>query len=399
MTIAALVGLTAPHSKGWLETLRNSPEIECLHACDLDGAVPENDDGIAEVYSGLDALFDSVRPDFALVSVRNDLAAETGSRFLSEGIPVIIEKPAGRTAAEIAGLNELSRRHSTPWATGFTNRLAPAVCEIRRMVAAGALGRVVSVEGRMVTSSVEQRNKDHWLFSKEVAGGGILHWLAIHTIDLIRFTTGLEYDSVSAHVATLSDTGVDVEDTAAVFVLHVERSSRQPACRVRAAQALRRHRPGGAGNTRRRRLVFPWIRRARPHGPSPERSAGMGDDCQPEGGPRASGWARLRGSRRNRVRLSLYPLFAGAGRVRHRRGRRPGSDEVCRGCLCSQLERQVNQALREFRAEPSDQADRLILFHTGSVWLVHCVTRGKRHFSVTRKVGPVRSGTTRRIAT
>ena len=216
MTIAALVGLTAPHSKGWLETLRNSPEIECLHVCDHDGAVPENDDGIAGVYSGLDVMFDSVRPDFALVSVRNDQAADTGSRFLSETIPVIIEKPAGRTSAEIAGLNELSRRHSTPWATGFTNRLAPAVCEMRRMVAAGALGRVVSIEGRMVTSSVEQRNRDHWLFSKEVAGGGILHWLAIHTIDLIRFTTGLEYDSVSAHVATLSDTGVDVEDTAAV---------------------------------------------------------------------------------------------------------------------------------------------------------------------------------------
>ena len=216
MTIAALVGVTAPHSKGWLETLRNSPGIEHLHVCDLNGAVPENNDGIDEIYPGLDELFDSVRPDFALVSVRNDQAADTGSRFLSEGIPVIIEKPAGRTAAEIAGLNELSRQHATPWATGFTNRLAPAVGEMRRIIAAGALGRVVSIEGRMVTSSVQQRNKDHWLFSKEVAGGGILHWLAIHTIDLIRFTTGLEYDSVSAHVATLSDTGVDVEDTAAV---------------------------------------------------------------------------------------------------------------------------------------------------------------------------------------
>ena len=216
MTTAALVGLTAPHSKGWLETLRNSPGIERLHVCDLDGAVPENEDGIDGVYSDLDALFDSLRPDFALVSVRNDQAAHTGSRFLSEGIPVIIEKPAGRTAAEIAGLNELSRLHSTPWATGFTNRLAPAVGEMRRLVAAGALGRVVSIEGRMVTSSVEQRNKDHWLFTKGVAGGGILHWLAIHTIDLIRFITDLEYDSISAHVATLSDTGVDVEDTAAV---------------------------------------------------------------------------------------------------------------------------------------------------------------------------------------
>ena len=216
MTTAALVGLTAPHSKGWLETLRINPEIERFLVCDLEGAKPENDDGIDGVYPGLDRLFESVRPDFVLVSVRNDQAAETGSRFLSGGIPVIIDKPAGRTAAEIAGLNELSRRHSTPWATGFTNRLAPSVCEMRRLVAAGALGRVVSIEGRMVTSSVEQRNKDHWLFSKEIAGGGILHWLAIHTIDLIRFITGLEYDSVSAHVGTLSDTGIDVEDTAAV---------------------------------------------------------------------------------------------------------------------------------------------------------------------------------------
>ncbi len=216
MTTAALVGLTAPHSKGWLETLRITPEIERLLVCDLEGAVPESDDGIDGVYSGLDAMFDSVRPDFALVSVRNDQAADAGSRFLSEEIPLIIEKPAGRTAAEIAELNVLSRLHSTPWATGFTNRLAPAVCEMRRLVAAGALGRVVSIEGRMVTSSVDQRNKDHWLFSKEVAGGGILHWLAIHTIDLIRFITGLEYDSVSAHVATLSETGVDVEDTASV---------------------------------------------------------------------------------------------------------------------------------------------------------------------------------------
>ncbi len=216
MTTAALVGLTAPHSKSWLQTLRTTPEFGRLLVCDLEGAVPQSEEGIDGVYSSLDELFDSARPDFALVSVRNDQAADAGSRFLSEEVPIIIEKPAGRTAAEIAGLNELSRRHSTPWATGFTNRLAPAVCEMRRLVAGGALGRVVSIEGRMVTSSVEQRNKDHWLFSKEVAGGGILHWLAIHTIDLVRFITGLEYDSVSAQVATLSDTGIDVEDTAAV---------------------------------------------------------------------------------------------------------------------------------------------------------------------------------------
>ena len=67
----------------------------------------------------------------------------------------------------------------------------------------------------MITSTVQQRNPDHWLFDRAQAGGGILHWLAIHTVDLIRYISGLEYKGVSAHKATLSGTGIDVEDVLA----------------------------------------------------------------------------------------------------------------------------------------------------------------------------------------
>ena len=67
----------------------------------------------------------------------------------------------------------------------------------------------------MVTSTVQQRNPDHWLFDRSLAGGGILHWLAIHTVDLIRYISGLEYESVSAYKAMLSGTDIDVEDVLA----------------------------------------------------------------------------------------------------------------------------------------------------------------------------------------
>ena len=68
----------------------------------------------------------------------------------------------------------------------------------------------------MITSTVQQRNPDHWLFDRAQGGrGAILHWLAIHTVDLIRYISGLEYQGVSAHKATLSGTGIDVEDVLA----------------------------------------------------------------------------------------------------------------------------------------------------------------------------------------
>ena len=211
---AALVGTTGPHSAGWLETLRLCPDVERLLVCDLD-------DGVGPV-DGVDAQLDSLDEllvagiDFAILSLRNEQYAEVGKQVLERGIPAIIEKPVARTAAEIAALNTIAAANNTLWATGFLNRMMPMAVELKNLISSGVLGRVVSVEGRMVTSSVQQRNPASWLFSKQQAGGGILHWLAIHTIDLIRYLTDLEYVSVSGHVATLSDTDIDVEDAAAL---------------------------------------------------------------------------------------------------------------------------------------------------------------------------------------
>jgi predicted dehydrogenase len=226
---AALVGLTAPHSKGWLQTLQHSPRIGRLALCDSecdseaddngaanDGATTQNPAGAAALYRDIDSLLDGEKLDFALVSLPNDEEAAAAEKLLRAGVPCIVEKPAGRTAADIESLNRAAADTGTVWATAFLNRYAPVACEFKRIVDAGALGKITSIEARMVTSTVGQRNPGHWLFAKERAGGGILHWLAIHSIDLIRYISGLEFSSVAAHIATLSGEEIDVEDMAAV---------------------------------------------------------------------------------------------------------------------------------------------------------------------------------------
>lgn len=209
---AALVGLEAPHSQAWLQTLRHSPAVGNLVVCDAQASAPEG----LTLHRSVEALLAAGHPDFALVSLPNDEAAAAARSLFAAGVPCIVEKPAGRSAAEVAGLNEAAARHQVSWATGFVNRVHPVVAELKRLVEGGALGRILSVEGRVITSTVQQRNPSHWLFSRARSGGGILHWLGIHTVDLIRYLTGLEYCSVSGHAATLGNTGIDVEDVAAL---------------------------------------------------------------------------------------------------------------------------------------------------------------------------------------
>ena len=207
---AALVGLDNPHSKGWLTSLQHCAAVGRLVVC-----AAEECTNVDPVYGNLDALLAGEKLGLAIVCTRNDQAPALIAQLLQAGVPTIAEKPVARTATDIARLNELAAAQQVLWATAFLNRCHPIADKTRQLIAAGVLGRIVSIEGRMVTSTVQQRNPDHWLFDRAQAGGGILHWLAIHTVDLIRYISGLEYKGVSAHKATLSGTGIDVEDVLA----------------------------------------------------------------------------------------------------------------------------------------------------------------------------------------
>jgi predicted dehydrogenase len=105
-------------------------------------------------------------------------------------------------------------RQPVPFAVAYLNRGAPAIVEARELYRAGAIGRLMSVELRMVTTRVGMRNPASWLFQREQAGGGILAWLACHWLDAFRFITGEEIVRIQAELGTLSSEAIDVEDAA-----------------------------------------------------------------------------------------------------------------------------------------------------------------------------------------
>ena len=216
---AALLGLDHPHSAAYLNTLLSFREIshvslwdENAHPALLD-TLPRTDK-IERFTTNLTGLLAQGDLDFALLCVRTDQAAEIGARVVAAGKHLLVEKPAGMNSDEIRAVIRAARRAGVQACVAYAHRFQPAMLDARRLIASGAIGRMLSIEGRMLTTQVRFRDPKVWFFHRRYAGGGILTWLGCHFLDLMQEISGDRIAAVFAQTETLSGEKIDVEDTA-----------------------------------------------------------------------------------------------------------------------------------------------------------------------------------------
>lgn len=216
----AMIGLTHPHSDLHLQTLHSLDAVDRVAVWDPDPAAvidaqgrwPKAETSLEPVEGVL------AREDVPVIVVAlpNRDVPEMVMRAAQAGKHVLCEKPCARSAAEflpaLAALEQADRRFS-PF---YLWRRNPAMLKMRELVVQGAIGRLTSVEMRMVTTQVRMRDPSHWLFRRQVAGGGILSWLGCHWLDLLRYLTGEEVEQVSAMTGIVGGERIDVEDVASV---------------------------------------------------------------------------------------------------------------------------------------------------------------------------------------
>jgi predicted dehydrogenase len=215
-----MIGLTHPHSDMYLETLDQLDDVTGVPLCDPEETVTREVAArfrkAAGVYTSLDALLARADISHALVAVPSDQSVGTLVRLIQVGKNVFTEKPTARTAAEFEAVVTALARNPVAFGVAYLSRWHPAIRQMREFYQGEAIGRLTSVELRMVTTQVRFRNPRHWLFQRDIAGGGILSWLGCHLIDLLRYVTSEEITSVVAKLATTSGEDISVEDTAAV---------------------------------------------------------------------------------------------------------------------------------------------------------------------------------------
>ena len=134
-----------------------------------------------------------------IVATINDSLAEI-SRYAAEaGRHVLVEKPAGRTVAEIDEVIAAAAASKRLVRVGFNHRYHPALQKARELVDAGVAGELMFVRGRYGHGGRVGYDRE-WRANPALSGGGELIDQGVHLIDLARWFLG-DFPSVtgSAH--------------------------------------------------------------------------------------------------------------------------------------------------------------------------------------------------------
>ncbi|GIW05808.1 MAG: oxidoreductase [Dehalococcoidia bacterium] len=131
------------------------------------------------------------RDDVGLVVVAttNDALAEVAIAALHAGKHVLVEKPAARSLAELARIEEAAAGSGCLVRVGFNHRYHPAFLQARRLYEAGALGELMFIRGRYGHGGRVGYDRE-WRADPSRAGGGELIDQGVHVIDLARWFLG-----------------------------------------------------------------------------------------------------------------------------------------------------------------------------------------------------------------
>ncbi|WP_127580120.1 Gfo/Idh/MocA family protein [Paenibacillus koleovorans] len=112
------------------------------------------------------------------------------------GIHVMFDKPAVTDREQLSRLEAVIRRGRIQVGMLLTERFRPAVYTLQQAIAAGQLGRLVSVSMRK-PHRLNPASRADWFFEKR-RNGGVIVDLLIHDFDLLLWLTGQQAVSVQA---------------------------------------------------------------------------------------------------------------------------------------------------------------------------------------------------------
>lgn len=140
-------------------------------------------------------LLAETRPDLVSVVVPTGLHEEVGLAIIRAGVNLLIEKPIAATLASARRIADAAKTAGVLLTVGHIERFNPAIGELKARLDAGQGGRVLQVLARRVGP-----------FPHRIRDVGVIHDLAPHDIDIMRYLLGDEVERVyaesSSHIAT-----------------------------------------------------------------------------------------------------------------------------------------------------------------------------------------------------
>jgi predicted dehydrogenase len=138
--------------------------------------------------------------DLVVVSTTNDALAAVMLAAVRRGKHVLVEKPAARSAAELAPILQAVQDAHVIVKVGFNHRFHPAFQKARALFDTGAIGPLLYLRARYGHGGRVGYERE-WRANPALSGGGELLDQGVHLIDLARWFAG-DFTAVSGQVAT-----------------------------------------------------------------------------------------------------------------------------------------------------------------------------------------------------
>ena len=197
------------------------------------------------VHESLDGLLADAPPDGLLVAAPTRFHEEVVSSAVAAGVPVLCEKPAGLSAAQVARVGRMAAEAGVPLQVAYWRRHVPELRALRERIRAGALGEVHLV-------LAFQWDEEPPAAAFRAASGGLFVDMGVHELDQLRWLTGREITGIAG--VTSKGNGDEPDSAQALLTL---------AEGVAGVVSLGRYHPGGDvagvevfGTEGHERLVF-----------------------------------------------------------------------------------------------------------------------------------------------
>ena len=143
--------------------------------------------------------------------VRAGIACECARR----GLHLMTEKPLANDLGGLARVREAVARAGVRLTIMISMRYAPQFIAIREAVAEGLVGEVCQISAQ---KSYRLGRRPEWMMDRRTFSG-IIPFIGIHAIDLMRWTSGREFTEVMAYQANVAHPEIrDLEDCASVLL-------------------------------------------------------------------------------------------------------------------------------------------------------------------------------------
>jgi predicted dehydrogenase len=120
---------------------------------------------------------------------------------VTAGKPCACEKPISATLADAREMAEAAKKAKVDTFVWFNYRRAPAVAFAHQLVKQGAIGEIRHIRASYLQDWADESVPFAWRFKKELAGSGAHGDLNAHIVDMTRFVSGLEIETVCGAVA------------------------------------------------------------------------------------------------------------------------------------------------------------------------------------------------------